>query len=145
LTNPRTGKPVGETADAGYQIGVRRTVSATIEQAWVLLTSREGVALWIGPMAAPLPIEPGIEFRADNGVEGKLRIVKPPVQLRLAWRRPAWPAASTLQIRVLPAARPERCAISFHQEKLANGSQREEMKQHWEAVMDSLETRLTRG
>ncbi len=142
MMNPRIGKQVGETADVGYQIGVRRTVPASVEQSWDLLTSREGVALWIGPMAAPLPIEANIEFQAANGVEGKLRIVKPPVQLRLAWRRPEWRTASTLQIRVLPAASPDRSTISFHQEKLANGLLREEMKRHWEAVIAALADRL---
>jgi uncharacterized protein YndB with AHSA1/START domain len=142
MINPRAGKQVGETADVGYQIGVRRTVAATIEQTWELLTSQEGVELWIGPMAAPLPIEAGTEFQAANGVEGKLRIVKPPVQLRLTWRRPEWPTASTLQIRVLPAADSAKSTISFHQEKLANGMQREEMKLHWEAVIAALAERL---
>jgi len=140
--NPKTGRPVGETADVGYQIGVRRTVSATIEEAWQLLTSMQGTELWIGPLASQLDIQAGAAFHADNGVEGKLRVVKPPVQLRLEWRRPEWPQASTLQIRVLPAASPDRAVISFHQEKLAHGLQREEMKRHWQSVIEELEKRL---
>jgi len=142
MTNPKTGRPVGETADVGYQIGVRRTVSATIEEVWQLLTSPPGTELWIGPLASPLLIETGAAFHADNGVEGKLRVVKPPVQLRLGWRRPDWPQASTLQIRILPAASPDRAVISFHQEKLAHALQREEMKRHWESVIGALEKRI---
>lgn len=43
--------PVGLTRDAGFQIGVSRTLPHPPEAVWDLLTSPEGAALWLGPGA----------------------------------------------------------------------------------------------
>ena len=42
----RGKRAVGETADAGFQVGVQRTVDTTVAEAWELLTSRP--ELWLG-------------------------------------------------------------------------------------------------
>ncbi len=43
-----TERPVGLTRDAGWQIGVSRTLPIDLETAWKLLTSRMGLGLWLG-------------------------------------------------------------------------------------------------
>ncbi|MGQ0840377.1 hypothetical protein [Actinokineospora sp.] len=50
---------VGQTKDVGWQIGVSKTVSQPIERVWALVTSSEGLALWLGP---------GAELKPDKGV-----------------------------------------------------------------------------
>ena len=39
---------VGLTKDAGWEIGVSRTVPHPLDEVWRLLTSDEGLALWLG-------------------------------------------------------------------------------------------------
>ncbi|BFH59621.1 SRPBCC domain-containing protein [Paenibacillus azoreducens] len=129
-------KPVGLTAAAGYQIGVRRTVPLSPEEAWRLLVSPEGKKLWIGK-ACGLELEPGQCFASDEGITGELRIVKPMEQLRMKWQRAEWKQPSTLQIRILPTAQ-GKATISFHQEKLEDQTAREAMKNHWEEALTML-------
>ena len=78
--------PTGLTRGAGWEIGVSRTLPFSPEELWRLVTSPEGLALWLGPGAHPLtgPIyvtgaEPGdslevrigqIEFLHPYGVIG---------------------------------------------------------------------------
>jgi hypothetical protein len=38
---------IGQTRDAGYHIGVRRTFPITHDAAWQLLTSAEGIRIWL--------------------------------------------------------------------------------------------------
>jgi hypothetical protein len=45
--------PVGLTKDAGWEIGVSRTLPVPLEAACEFLTSPGGAALWLGAAAAP--------------------------------------------------------------------------------------------
>lgn len=145
MTNPRIDngysehqarKPVGQTSSVGFQVGVRRTLPLSQEQAWRLLTSPEGLSWWLGGLSA-LQLEPGQRFFSKEGTSGELRIVKPLEQLRLSWQRAGWEQASTLQIRLLAAAG-GRTTISFHQEKLKDANVREQMKLYWKEVLARL-------
>ncbi|WP_438446539.1 SRPBCC family protein [Gorillibacterium sp. sgz5001074] len=134
-------KPVGLTADSGFQVGVRRTLHASPEAIWDYLLSPEGMRLWLGGVAAGLEPVKGTRYTADDGTMGEVRAVKLQEQLRLTWKPPGWEQASTLQIRLLPAAA-GRTTVSFHQEKLADADVRERMKERWEQVLSTLASRL---
>jgi len=135
--NTRSGqKPVGLTAAAGFQVGVRRTLPVTQEEAWRLLTSPHGLSLWLGEVES-LELVRGTAFATREGNHGELRVVKPLHQLRMSWQRAGWIAPSTLQIRLLPTKQ-GGTTISFHQEKLKDLYAREQMKAHWEQVLHRL-------
>ncbi|WP_336784676.1 SRPBCC family protein [Paenibacillus sp. MMO-177] len=131
-----TNKIVGQTASAGFQIGVRRTLPISPEKAWAFLTSAEGLKLWIGNVKG-ISIEAGEAFQSAEGISGELRIVKPQQQLRLKWSKPGWEKPSTLQIRLI-SSHPEKTTVSFHQENLDHAATREQMKLHWEAVLNEM-------
>lgn len=44
-------RQVGETASVGFQVGVRRTLPMSREQAWQALTLPEGLKLWLGEVS----------------------------------------------------------------------------------------------
>ncbi|MCZ8511031.1 SRPBCC domain-containing protein [Paenibacillus filicis] len=129
-------KPVGQTADAGFQIGVRRTLPLSPEQLWPMLVSKQGLSLWIGEQPV-FRLEPGQRFSSKQGAFGELRVVKPSQQLRMTWQLPDWEVPSMLQIRLLPGSQ-GKTTLSFHQEKLAGAFAREEMRLHWEDVIQHM-------
>ncbi|USB33156.1 SRPBCC domain-containing protein [Paenibacillus sp. YPG26] len=132
-----SNKIVGQTASAGFQIGVRRTLPISPEQAWAYLTSAEGLKLWIGTLARPSFSE-GETFHAAEGISGQFRVVRPSAQLRLRWGKKEWEKPSTLQIRLL-SSQPGKTTISFHQENLDHPATREQMKLHWEGVLAAIQ------
>ena len=136
-----SNKPVGLTASTGYQVGVRRTLLISPEQAWTYLTSAEGLKLWIGTVSQPL-FSVGETFLSEEGVSGQFRVVKPYQQLRLRWEMKEWRTPSTLQIRLL-SNHPDKTTISFHQENLDQPETREQMKQHWEDVLAAIREQTT--
>lgn len=136
-------KQVGETASAGWQIGVRRTLPCAQEQAWALLMAPEGLGLWLGTVPG-LGLVVGERFTTAEGTTGELRVVKPLEQVRLTWQRPGWARASTLQIRWIPVS-PAKTTVSFHQEWLADGAVRAQMKERWEGVLAALSARINEG
>lgn len=84
----RGKREVGETAAAGFEIGVRKTVPATTAQVWDLLTARPEV--WLGPGAA-LTFEPGERYEVpptseSDGTRGEVRVVLPGRRLRMTWQ-----------------------------------------------------------
>lgn len=128
--------PRGLTATAGWQAGVRRTFPVALEDAWALLSSREGLELWLG---GPIDLEPGRRYELPDGTHGEVRALSDR-HVRLTWSPPDWTGESTIQVRVLPAAR--RTTISFHHERLADAGERERALERWRAVLDVLAGRL---
>ncbi|GLC88595.1 SRPBCC family protein [Lysinibacillus piscis] len=133
------GRVVGQTKSVGFQIGVRRTFPISQEKAWQLITSEEGLHLWLGE-GANVILQAGQHYMTKTG-EGEIRIVKPLQQLRLTWQTEGWEKPSTIQIRIISQAS-DKTTISFHQEKLPNQEAREVMKRHWETVLEGIQERL---
>jgi len=131
-------KIIGRTKSVGFQVGVRRTFPVSQEQAWALIIAKEGLHSWVGD-GATLHLEPGHKYHSKIGA-GEIRIVKPLEQLRLTWQKEGWSRPSTVQIRILPKET-NKTTISFHQEHLSDQTVREEMKQYWESVLNSIKAR----
>ena len=129
-------REVGRTADAGWQIGVRRTVAADPDAVWALLRSPDGMEIWLG---GAISLEPG-PYRLEDGTDGEVRVDEPGSHIRLTWRPPGWEEASLVQVRVIPAA--TGTTIAFHQERLADAMARDLMRARWSGVADALRARL---
>lgn len=133
--------PVGKTKDAGWEIGVRRTLPISVEEAWELLVTQPGMGYWLGN-DAELCFEKGSAFHTEEGNVGKIKSYAEGKLIRLSWQPRDWTFPSTLQVRVIPSK--TKATISFHQERLTDGEQRERMRAHWTEVLDQL-SNLVRG
>jgi uncharacterized protein YndB with AHSA1/START domain len=135
----RGKRAVGETADAGFQVGVQRTVTATAAEAWELITSRPG--LWLGD-GASVAFAAGERYavpagRDAPGASGEVRAVKPGERLCLTWQPEGWSAPATLQL-TLAETGPGRTAIHVHLEKLPDAGARDAMRAHWRGALERI-------
>ena len=105
--------PVGLTKDAGWEIGVSRTVPHDPEAVWALL---EDVPSWLG------------------GEPDSVRSHNPHDRMRLASR-------GTI-VQVVIRQGKTGTSIRFHQEKLQSAEEREAQRTHWKGVIDRLVERL---
>ena len=135
--------PVGRTRDAGWQIGVSRTVHRPVDEVWDFLTSPDGVAIWLGPGVTVLP-DRGEEYRTADGVRGETRSLRELDRIRLTWRPPGWTHDTTLQVTVTVTG-PGRTSLRVHQERLADAAEREQQRRHWQGVVAELVAALTGG
>jgi uncharacterized protein YndB with AHSA1/START domain len=103
---------VGKTADAGWEIGVSRTVPAPIDVVWEALTSTDGVAVWLGAGIA-FPAEKGTAYETDDGTVGEVRSFHPLDRIRLTWQPEDWSHDSSVQVAL--SDKGERTGITFHQ------------------------------
>ncbi|CAD5267656.1 MULTISPECIES: SRPBCC domain-containing protein [unclassified Imperialibacter] len=131
-------KPIGQTKDAGFQIGVRKTFAVDRDKLWAFVLSKKGVELWFGNVATELPYHQ--PFRSEEGMEGLITTLQEGSHLRMKWKKPNWEHFSMLQIRVIPAG--NKATLSFHQDQLISESQRAEMKTHWAVVIDKVGDRI---
>jgi len=136
----RGKRVVGETAAAGFEIGVTKTIKADPEQVWRFLTSPEGTKLWLGP-TNKLEFVLNEPYRA-GGTHGAIRTVKHGERIRLTYQPKGFKEPSTLQLTVTPRQSAHGTCIGFHQEKLANARVREQMRAHWQRVLDEIEQKL---
>jgi len=129
-------KPVGQTQGSGFQVGVRRTMNVSVQEAWELITSNPGVQAWLGDVPT-IRIEKGQRFLTTDGVSGEITTVNPYVNIRLSWRMTGWDKPSIVQVRTI-ASGSAKTTISFHQEKLDGPDTRETMKGYWEQALNRL-------
>ena len=101
--------PVGKTRDAGWQIGVSRTVPLSPEAAWARI---EDPAAWLG--------EPVDDIRSRRPLD----------RIRVGWK------GTIVQVAIRKAK--TGTTVRFHQERLAGAEQREQQRMHWSAVLDRL-------
>ncbi|HEU0078143.1 MAG TPA: SRPBCC domain-containing protein [Longimicrobiaceae bacterium] len=139
----RGKRVVGQTADAGFQLGVQRSVAATVADAWELITTRPG--LWLGEGAA---VDFAVGERSQGpagqgapGASGEVRVVKPGVRLRMTWQPEGWAAPATLQL-TLTESGPGRTVVGAHLEKLPDAEAREAMRARWRAALERIAAAL---
>jgi uncharacterized protein YndB with AHSA1/START domain len=127
---------VGLTRDAGWQIGVSKTVEHPVEDVWSFITSPEGIAIWLGEGVTVLS-EPGEGYETADGIRGETRSFRELDRLRLTWQPAGWRHETTLQLTVTSAGA-GRARLGVHQERLANAEEREQQRAHWRGVIKAL-------
>ncbi len=132
-------KVIGQTKDAGFQIGVRKTFAVDAETVWKFLFSEKGLSTWLGKINLE-NLELGKPYKTKEEIEGKVNVFKPNSHIRLTWKPKHWANTSALQIRIIPSK--EKTTISFHQDKLLDSKQRGEMKKYWEEVIEKVKNEI---
>jgi uncharacterized protein YndB with AHSA1/START domain len=130
----------GLTKDAGWEVGVRKTVAASPSVVWDFLLG-DGLALWLGK--TELRAEKGAPYATEDGVKGAVRTITPGSKLRVSWRPDDWPHDTILQVTVKEA--PGGTTIGIHHEQLADRDERRMMLGHWKNVVDDLAHALDRA
>lgn len=123
---------IGQTKDAGFQIGVRKTFSIGLESAWAFMFSQKGLELWLGLPEVQMLVLGG-NYKTINGIEGGVTVLKVFSHVRMSYKKPEWANSSSLQVRLINSK--GKVTISFHQDHLLDLSQRNEMKNHWDQVL----------
>ena len=133
----------GETADAGFQVGVQRTIRVEREALWDLLLSPEGRALWLGECAG-FEADPGSSYETHDGTTGEVRTVRAGERLRMIWQPADRDEPTTLQLTLAcPRNDASKTTLRVHHEKLADGEEREAMRERWRAALDRVEAATT--
>lgn len=135
----KQGKSVGLTKDAGYQFGIRKTFPYSQEYLWNFMFSDKGLKIWLGELKEDLEIEKA--YQTKEGIEGLVRVFTPHSHIRMNWKKENWENNSIVQVRVIGDQ--EKATISFHQEKLLDNNQREEMDLYWNKKMTEIEKMIT--
>jgi uncharacterized protein YndB with AHSA1/START domain len=135
-------RKLGETADAGFEVGVHKTVAAGADSAWDFLLSPQGLKLWLGRIDE-LKLEPKAPYQTGDGVKGEIKTFKTGEFIRMTWQPAGAKASTTLQLR-LAATGPGKTRLSFHHEKLSGPKAREEMQSHWRKVLGRIESAVSR-
>jgi uncharacterized protein YndB with AHSA1/START domain len=133
-------REVGHTRDAGWEIGVSKTIDRPVEDVWGFITSPAGIAIWLGEGVSVLP-ERGAGFETAAGVQGETRSVRELDRVRLTWQPGDWPHDTTLQLTVRSAGA-GRAILVIHQERLADRAEREKQRSHWQGVVNAIAAAL---
>ena len=134
MADSRVPTPTGQTKDAGWEVGVRKTVDAPLPIVWTFLLGA-GLPLWLGNTA--LTLEKGAPYQTDDEISGTVISYTDGLRIRLTWRPEEWNHDSTLQLTVGEAA--TGTTIGSHQERLTGREERKIMLGHWKDVVQTLD------
>jgi uncharacterized protein YndB with AHSA1/START domain len=126
--------PTGQTKDAGWEVGVRKTVDAPAPTVWAFLLGA-GLPLWLG--RTTLALEKGAAYETDDDIRGTVLSYTEGLRVRLSWQPGEWNHDSTLQLTVRAAE--TGTTIAFHQERLSGREERKIMLGHWKDVVQELD------
>ena len=129
----------GQTKDAGWEVGVKRTVAAPVDVVWKFLLG-DGLPLWLGNTT--LTYEKGDTYETDDDIRGQILSFTDGMRIRLSWQPGEWDHDSTLQLTVREAE--SGTTIGFHQERLSGREERKIMLGHWKDVVQQLDDALSR-
>jgi uncharacterized protein YndB with AHSA1/START domain len=135
----RGKRAVGETTDVGFQLGVQRTVDASVDDVWQTLVSRP--ELWLGE-GASVAFDEGSRYDAA-GASGEIRVVKPGERVRRTWQPDDWDAAATIQLTLEPSSA-GRTAVHAHLEKLPDAQAREDLRARWRDALERIADAVSR-
>ncbi len=145
-------RTTGETADAGFQLGVQKTIATSPESVWEALADPHGLAAWLGDQdPVDLTLQEGATFGDPDAAtdphapadepSGEVRVMVPGERVRLTWQPGDWPRASTLQVRV--DGKPNgKTRVSVHHEHLPHEDARDAMRDRWQEALNALAERL---
>lgn len=138
----RVMTPTGLTQDAGWEIGVSKTLPLPPAEVWSFLSGPEGLAVWLGP-GATLRGEPGSTYETADGTVGEVRSYHPEDRIRLTWQPLGWSHDTTVQVALSPArGDAQKTVLRFHQERLASAEERERQRAHWRSVIGAVRASL---
>jgi uncharacterized protein YndB with AHSA1/START domain len=141
VTGAMPRREVGHTRDAGWEIGVSKTIDRPVEDVWGFITSPPGIAIWLGEGVSVLS-ERGAGYETTAGVQGETRSFRHLDRVRLTWQPKDWPHDTTLQLTVRSAGA-GRTTLVVHQERLADKAEREQQRGHWQGVINAIVKTLT--
>jgi uncharacterized protein YndB with AHSA1/START domain len=134
MADSRVPTPTGQTKDAGWEVGVRKTVDAPLDTVWTFLLGA-GLPIWLGNTT--LVPEKGAPYETDDDIKGIILSYTEGLRIRLSWQPGEWNHESTLQLTVKEAA--TGTTIGFHQERLTGREERKIMLGHWKDVVQQLD------
>ncbi|CAM3351311.1 SRPBCC domain-containing protein [Stackebrandtia soli] len=123
----------GLTRDAGWEIGVSKTLPYPVERVWTFLLSDNGIELWLGA-GAKLGTKPGSRYTTEDGTTGEVRSFHDDDRVRLTWRSANATHDTIVQVTVTDPG-DGRCVLGFHQERMADTAERSRQRLHWQAAM----------
>ena len=125
------------TKDDGWDVGVRQTIDAPLDDVWAFLLGA-GLPIWLGNTT--LTLDKNARYATDDDIFGHVISVSPKSRLRLTWQPGEWDHDSTLHVTVKKT--PEGTVLGFQQERLASREERKIMLSHWKDVLARLDDAL---
>jgi hypothetical protein len=102
---------VGQTKDAGWQFGIRRTLVAEASVVWEHLFEAPIAELWLE--------HANTDFSTYKFMS----------HIRTKWQLDSWSNLATLQMRIIPNK--NKTVLAFHIDNLLDAQQRLETKTYW--------------
>lgn len=135
----RRHDPLGLTRDAGWELGVRRTVAATVPDVWHRLLA-EWLPQWLEVDSIPQLV--GAPLRHHGSVRGRIVGCHRGRRVRMYWTPAALDHETVFQVTLLEAS--AGTTIAIHQERLVDAVERQSQLEQWTAVLDDLVAALER-
>lgn len=116
------------------------TLHVDAKEVWKLLSSAEGISIWLKPVNN-FSLKVKKVFERADGTFGEIRTMKVGERIRLTWQESNWEKPSVVQVFLVAKAKGKSILV-FNHEKLQSQSFRAQMKEHWKQVSVELKEEI---
>lgn len=124
---------VGLTRDAGWELGVRRTVAEPVDDVWRRLLA-EWLPAWLTVDSVPQMV--GAPLRRGGRVRGRVVGCHVGRRVRMRWTPETLDHETMFQVTLMDEA--NGTTLALHQERLLGPAERQALLEHWTGVLDDL-------
>ena len=138
----RNGTRAGEAPGVGFELGFQRPIETDRETLWTYLMD-DGVEVWLGDVDGQFPA-PNIHYETADGTTGEVQTLTQGERIRLSWQPARLTEPAILQLTVsCPRDAADQSTLRVHLEQLPDATAREDLRTHWQAVLDRIQAELS--
>ncbi|WP_413288845.1 SRPBCC family protein [Bdellovibrio sp. HCB337] len=126
----------GRDAKGEYSVTGTKTFYIDKKALWKLVTSPEGLAIWLAPMS-DFKLKTKTFFEREDGVYGEIRTMKAGERIRFSWQEGDWAKTTSVLLFIVGRANGTSILV-FQHERLKDGRLREPLRELWRKVLQDL-------
>lgn len=132
-----TGKRIeGQNSKGEYTLTATRSLKASRQKIWNLLSSPEGLAVWLKPLS-DFDLSAGESFETTDGAFGEVRTLKKTERVRLSWQIEDQEKPTTVQVFIV--ARPgQNSILAFGHEGILSARLQEQLRVRWKNALSEI-------
>lgn len=126
----------GRNLKGEFSVSISRTFPVDRRTLWQMITSAQGLAVWLRPMSE-IEFVAGNFFERDDGIFGQIRTMKSEERVRLTWQDGEMSKKSVLQLYLIKR-KGSKSVLALSHNHLVDGRWREPLRALWKQALEDL-------
>jgi len=130
-------RKTGQDAKGHYMVTSTKSLPFNAAKAWKLVTSPEGLRIWLKPLMDDIEIKPKTQFETADGYFGEIRTVGKNRRIRMYWQDPLWDKHTVVEL-MLAAPTTGKIVLVFNHTAIRDTRTQATLRARWKTACAEL-------